>query len=97
MRDLKRAILEAYRRLLAASRANADYTVLIQIQDELKALEQQWQEQLSNRPIVELLYYAVYELLSNIDDFLGALVMERPVLRIQYHPDYNSFSLEKLY
>ena len=97
MRDLKRAILEAHRRLLDAYRANADNTVLRQIQGELSALEEALQNELSNRSIVELLHYAVYELDSNIDDFLGMLVMERPVLRIQYHPDYPSFSLEKLY
>jgi hypothetical protein len=97
MRDLKRAILEAHGRLLAAYRDNADFTVLRQIQGELDALEEQWLEQLSNRPIVELLHYGVYELDSNLDDFLDMLIMERPVLRIQYHPHYNSFSLKKLY
>ena len=97
MRNIKQAILEANGRLLAAYRGNADSTVLRQIQGEVSALEEAWQEKLTNKPIVELLHYAVYALESNIDDFLGLLVMERPVLRIQYHPDYNSFSLEKLY
>jgi hypothetical protein len=60
-------------------------------------LEEIWNDQLSNRPIVELLLYAVYYLDGNINYFLGTLNMERPVLRIQYHPDYDSFSLEKLY